>query len=115
MTAIGWTALGALSTKVVAVSSALPEMLGYTIATIAVCATVYAFVSLAEANRRQEDGPADSGSPENEASMIRVLADQTQFTETRVRLLKLAQRLESHRYRRMRDSLSPPPRQAGGA
>ena len=90
MTAIAWTALGALSTKIVAQSTALPEMLSYTNLAIAVCASIAALAALA---RQQFDAPL-SGLAQDEAAMFRSLADEMRFAETRMRSLALAKRFE---------------------
>ncbi len=97
MGTIGWTALGALSTKVLVQSNALLEMLSYTRISIGVCATVAALIALA---RQQSDNPIPIPVSEDHAAMFRALADQTLFAETRARALALAKRFEEAEKRR---------------
>ncbi len=91
MSAIGWTALVALGTKVIAQSNALQELLSYTRISIGVCASVAALIVLA---RPQLGGPIPIQVSQDHAAMFKSLADQMRFAETRARVLALAKRFE---------------------
>ncbi len=91
MGTIGWAALGALSTKVIAQSASLQEMFSYTRISIGVCASLAALIVLA---RAQSNSPLPISVSEGRAAMIRSLADQMAFAESRARLLALAKRVE---------------------
>ncbi len=97
MGTIGWAAWGALGTKVIAQSHGLLEMLSYTRISIGVCASVAALIVLA---RAQSDGPIPLSVSEDQVAMIRSLADQMVFAETRARLFALAKRVEETEKRR---------------
>ncbi len=91
MGTIGWAGLSALSTKIIAQSASLQEVLSYTRISIGVCASLAALVVLA---RAQLDRPLPISVSEDQAAMIRSLADQMAFAESRARLLALAKRVE---------------------
>lgn len=56
MSTLGWAASVALSTKVVAQSSATPELLSYTVVSVAVCAAVAALFTVTERDRQPVQG-----------------------------------------------------------
>jgi hypothetical protein len=88
MTTLGWSALGSLITKVIAQSATLPETLSYTTAAIAVCG-IFAAVLAAP---RLKDSEEAHHKTDDDVEMLKQLAAQARFADTRVRLLGLADR-----------------------
>jgi hypothetical protein len=93
MAAIGWIALGTLCTKVLAESSALSDVLNYTTMAIGVCASCAALV--AASNRLSKAKLADEVLL-GEVAAVKSMAEETRFSESRIRLLALAKRMEKH-------------------
>ena len=93
---IGRIAFGTLCTKVLAVANTLPEMLSYSALAIAVCASCTALITLS--NRASQPAVRSRAAGlQPEATALKLMADQTPFAESRLRLLALAERMEKHK------------------
>lgn len=91
---LAWSATGALSTNVIAHSSSFVEMLNYSVAAVAICASCAALLSLCRSDAAGEQQP-DVLEPEAEALMM--LGREARFAESRARLLAAADRLQISR------------------
>jgi hypothetical protein len=93
MALLGWKAFGTLCGKVLAEASSLPETLNYTTMAIAVCASCAALVALSNRTRPAVRDVAVNVQPEVVA--LKLMAAQTSFAESRLRLLAVAEQLEA--------------------
>jgi len=94
MTAIAWTAFGALSTTVTAHSGSLLEILNYSMTATAVCASLAALVALSGPGLDQRAEQSSDETIQNQIEALKLFADQTGFADSRIRLLTLSQRFE---------------------
>jgi hypothetical protein len=91
MAAIGWTAFGTLCTKVLAEASTPSDVVNYTMMAIGVCASCAALVTIAN---RFYEAKVNAIFLQSEVAAVKSMAEEMRFSENRVRLLALAQRME---------------------
>jgi|HubBroStandDraft_6_1064221.scaffolds.fasta_scaffold730735_2 hypothetical protein len=93
MTSLGWIACGTLCERYWRRANTFPKMLNYAIVAIAVCARCAALIALARRASRPavRNGAADLWP---EAAALKLMAAQTPFAESRLRLLALADQME---------------------
>lgn len=91
MSMTGWTALGALTSKIAAQSNDLSNVLSYSTIAIAICTSVAALTMIAQ---RQPQALIPATLSQSPGIMFKALADQTLFAEIRARSLALAERFE---------------------
>jgi hypothetical protein len=93
MASLGWIACGTLCENVLAEANTFPEMLNYATVAIAVCACCAALIALASRAYQPavRNGTADLWP---EVTALKLMAAETPFAESRLRLLALAERVE---------------------
>jgi hypothetical protein len=92
MASLGWIACGTLCEKVLAEANTFPEMLNYAIVAIAVCACCAALIALS--NRASQPAVRNGEGLWPEVAAFKLMAAQTPFAESRLRLLAMAERME---------------------
>jgi hypothetical protein len=92
MAAIGWIAFGTLCTKVVAESGTLSDVMNYTTMAIGVYASCAALIAVSNRISRIKSGTDDVLL--SEVAAVKSMAEKTRFSESRIRLLALAKRME---------------------
>lgn len=103
MTALSWIGFGTLCTKVLAVSNTFPETLNYTVVAISVCASCAAVIAKANTvSPRLQERQQDLSEA---AAVLKAMADQTPFAESRRRLMALVERMERDEAFAIRNSI----------
>jgi hypothetical protein len=91
MAAIGWIAFGTLCTKVLAEASTASDVMNYTTMSIGICASCAALVTIAN---RLYKARFNAGVSQSEIIAVKSMAEEMRFSESRIRLLALAQHME---------------------